>query len=113
MHILVTGNFVQGFSFTGPFPDSDTACDYVARTHDGGDWWVSPIETPNSGGYIPTPKAMAIIVKAQQDIITELCSILDAIDQIRNNGSFTEARFAELGSLDTFVDRYRKFIAEA
>lgn len=42
-HILITGNPVDGFDYTGPFDTASDAADY-ANTHDiMPDWWVAPL----------------------------------------------------------------------
>src|SRR5262245_19657920 len=43
--IVVTGNPVNGFTFTGPFDDSDAAAEW-AESLSGEDWWVAEIEPP-------------------------------------------------------------------
>jgi hypothetical protein len=43
--VLIEGNPVEGFIFTGPFPDWDAAIAYADKAV-GGDWWLAPIDLP-------------------------------------------------------------------
>ena len=44
MHILITGNPVDGFIYTGPFDTSDAAIQ--AADDSGSDWWIAELATP-------------------------------------------------------------------
>ena len=41
-YIMITGNPVDGFSFTGPFDTHDEAVNYGENFHSG-DWWIAPL----------------------------------------------------------------------
>lgn len=43
-HIVVTGNPVDGLTFTGPFDNHDDALMYAETRLTGDYWWVAPIE---------------------------------------------------------------------
>lgn len=43
MHILITGNPVEGLCFTGPFTSHDEAVKHGEEI--GGDWWVAPLHS--------------------------------------------------------------------
>lgn len=42
--VLIVGNPVDGFGFTGPFETHEEACE--AGTTDYVDWWVAPLVKP-------------------------------------------------------------------
>jgi len=42
MHIIVTGNPIEGLRFYGPFKTIDDASD-VAKDFCDGDWWLAPL----------------------------------------------------------------------
>ena len=41
--IVITGNFVDGFIFYGPFPDSDEAIRWAERELRGLEYWISEL----------------------------------------------------------------------
>jgi hypothetical protein len=43
-YILITGNPVQGFQYTGPFNDPEEAGNYALTSGTEADWWVAPLE---------------------------------------------------------------------
>lgn len=42
MHILITGNPVDGFSYYGPFKTGEDAIEHGNNRH-GPDWWIAPL----------------------------------------------------------------------
>ena len=48
--IIVHGNPVSGFNHVGPFNTPDSAIGYMEHvlTDVGGDWWVIPLESPDT-----------------------------------------------------------------
>lgn len=42
--MMVEGNPVDGFSFTGPFESNEAAWQYAEGQ--GGDWWLARLEEP-------------------------------------------------------------------
>lgn len=49
--IVIMGNPVDGFTFTGPFTDTDDATDWVDTY--GDDWWTAPLDTPREDDHFP------------------------------------------------------------
>lgn len=43
MHLIVTGNPVDGFTFHGPFADRTAALDWADRECEA-DWWLAPLD---------------------------------------------------------------------
>lgn len=46
LHIIIHGNPVDGFSYIGPFPNSEAAVDHAENERLAGDWWIAPLEVP-------------------------------------------------------------------
>ena len=46
IHILVTGNPVDGFQYVGPFEDQTAVMLYVDQQRDGIDWWMVELQPP-------------------------------------------------------------------
>jgi hypothetical protein len=46
MYIIITGNPVMGFTFHGPFDDSNEAMDYADQV--GDEWWVTQLTAPEA-----------------------------------------------------------------
>lgn len=46
LHIIITGNPVNGFRYIGPFKTADHAIDAAERFLSGveADWWIAPLE---------------------------------------------------------------------
>ena len=60
-HIIITGNPVDGFQFTGPFTTHDDA---VREADDSGsDWWVADLTVPTVTEPVPH----------WSDLLPELC----------------------------------------
>lgn len=45
MHILITGNPVDGFEYFGPFKTGDDAIAYAETARFDG-WWIAPLQEP-------------------------------------------------------------------
>lgn len=43
-HIVVIGNPVDGYSFYGPFEDSEDACEFAEANLD--EWWLADLMNP-------------------------------------------------------------------
>lgn len=43
MHIVITGNPVDGLFFYGPFKTSEDAVVWAERNQDGVEWWIAPL----------------------------------------------------------------------
>lgn len=43
LHIVVIGNPISGFSFTGPFNNAPEAIEAAERLFPNEDWWVAPL----------------------------------------------------------------------
>lgn len=48
LRVLITGTPLDGFYFTGPFPDGNTAVEH-GESQDG-DWWIAMLDEPESPG---------------------------------------------------------------
>ena len=45
LHIVVTGNPVDGFNYIGPFKTADDAIEWAdAKSDLEGDWWIAALE---------------------------------------------------------------------
>jgi hypothetical protein len=44
--ILVSGNPIQGFTFTGPFESAAAARQYADENMQGMDWWTACLDAP-------------------------------------------------------------------
>jgi hypothetical protein len=45
--IVVSGNPITGFWFTGPFSGADIAAEWAESYYDSNyDWWISDLESP-------------------------------------------------------------------
>ena len=44
--ILVHGNPVDGFSFVGPFEDTEQAVEYAENNLRGSEWWIAECSAP-------------------------------------------------------------------
>lgn len=45
-HIIVQGNPLDGFTFTGPFAGPVTAVEYADDANLKGEWWIAPLHPP-------------------------------------------------------------------
>lgn len=43
MHIVITGNPVDGLFFYGPFATADEATEWAEVQQDGMEWWIAPL----------------------------------------------------------------------
>lgn len=43
MHLIVTGNPVDGFIYHGIFANVEAAVSFAEKEIDSGDWWVAPM----------------------------------------------------------------------
>ena len=47
MVIIITGNPVDGFTFIGPFNDSEEADAYAVEKLRGEEWWIADMSEPD------------------------------------------------------------------
>lgn len=50
LHIIITGNPVDGLAFCGPFASVDDAIHYADTVHHGDEWWIAEL-TPVPDGF--------------------------------------------------------------
>jgi hypothetical protein len=50
MHIVISGNIVDGIKIYGPFNAADEAIDWAADVCDDETWFVSSLKKPNRKG---------------------------------------------------------------
>lgn len=47
MHIVITGNPVDGFSIYGPYATKDEAIAAADNANLETEWWIAPLESPD------------------------------------------------------------------
>ncbi|MCE5292964.1 MAG: hypothetical protein LLG14_27525 [Nocardiaceae bacterium] len=45
-YLVVTGNPIDGLFFYGPFPVREDADKWAERNHEGQDYWIAELTTP-------------------------------------------------------------------
>lgn len=56
MHIIITGNPVDGFEYIGPFNTSEDALRWADKdAHIEGDWWLAHLEAKSGFERRPFP----------------------------------------------------------
>jgi len=48
LHILITGNPIDGLFFYGPYKTSEDAVTAAERENIGADWWIAPLAHPDA-----------------------------------------------------------------
>lgn len=48
IHVVISGNPVDGFTIWGTFKTSDDAIEWASHEIEG-DWWIAPLEYPIKG----------------------------------------------------------------
>ena len=45
--MVITGNPVDGLFYNGPFADSELAFEWANSEHNGEDWWIAVLHSPD------------------------------------------------------------------
>jgi hypothetical protein len=45
LHVIITGNPVDGFEIYGPFATADEAAEFTMKNPIDADWWIAPLHS--------------------------------------------------------------------